>query len=87
MRPLNTLYEIVGFRFPVLSQVIAFLVGGIVFGFGWYSLARHYRNEQAKNPNVPSITASRLPAPNAFLNLARLLNVACGAGDRIKPGV
>src|SRR6266700_365479 len=63
MSALDTLYEIVGSRFPIVSQIIACLVGGIVFGFAWYSIGRHSRSEQARNANSPTVTASSVPTP------------------------
>ena len=63
MSALDTLYEIFGNRFPIPSQIIACLVGAIVFGFGWYSIGRHYRNEQAKTANVPAANLSFPPTP------------------------
>src|SRR6266496_4522258 len=63
MGTLDTLYEIVGNRFPLISQIVACAIGAIVFGFGWYSIGRHFRNEQARIANLPTVRASSPPTP------------------------
>jgi hypothetical protein len=57
---LKAIYNVVGAPYPMLTQVMAFLVGAVVFGGAWWLIGYEYRKD---HPGLVAAITKHDPAP------------------------
>jgi hypothetical protein len=62
MEWLKALYDAIGAPFPVLSQLLAIILGATIFGGGWWLIGREYRKDHP--PNLKTGETASAPAAN-----------------------